>query len=476
MTKSKIMVAMAFAAITTAGAINLYQNQKTIQTESTETVTLDIQKSPAPTPIIEQKPVVKEIKKEAISVAKLVSIKMPKKKKVKAAKKIDLKPIPDFLEKSIQWLAEAQFENGGWGAGQNSAQQIRDPRAVQTDPATTAFSAMALLRSGHSLKKGKYAENVQKALDYLLFAVEDAEENAPSITALRGTQPQNKLGQNIDVSITLQFLAKILPEASSDKKLENRINHAMDKCIGKLEGAQLSDGSWNTSGWAPVLNSAMANSALEYSGKAGRDVKKEVLEKSQKYQAGNYDDSTKGIASGKAAGISLYAYSSTQRATAQDALEVEEFIKIEAAKPKNDKTPPPPVISQDEIPEEEATYEYLKDSFSEEKARKLAKSYTANKAATKSLQNDAVLSGFGNNGGEEYLSYAMTSESLVAAGDENGWDDWHSKMKNRLERVQNPNGSWSGHHCITSPVFCTAAVVMTLTADRDLELLTVNVR
>jgi hypothetical protein len=60
----------------------------------------------------------------------------------------------------------------------------------------------------------------------------------------------------------------------------------------------------------------------------------------------------------------------------------------------------------------------------------------------------------------------MTSESMVSMGT-NAWDQWHSKMTNLLSSVQNPNGSWSGHHCITSPVFCTAAVVLALTADRD---------
>ncbi len=397
--------------------------------------------------------------------AKLVSIKAAEKKKPKV--KYDVKPIPEFLDKSIKWLADAQFENGGWGAGQNSAQNIRDPRAVQTDPATTAFAAMALLRSGSNIKEGPYSENVRKALEYLLLAVENAAENDISITKLQGTQPQSKLGQNIDVSVTLQFLSKILPETSDNKKLENRINAAMDKCIGKLEKEQLADGSWNTSGWAPVLNSAMANTALEYGNKAGRKVKKDVLERSQQYQAGNYDDKSGGIVSDRAAGISLYAYSSTQRATAQDAQEVEALIKENASI----SAAPPPAVSENEVPDEEATYDYLRQSFSEEKARKLAKSYTANKAASKSLQNDEVLSGFGNNGGEEYLSYAMTSESLVASGDKNGWNEWHSKMENRLQRIQNQDGSWSGHHCITSPVFCTAAVVMTLTADRDTDLL-----
>ena len=76
--------------------------------------------------------------------------------------------------------------------------------------------------------------------------------------------------------------------------------------------------------------------------------------------------------------------------------------------------------------------------------------------------------GFGNNGGEEFLSYMMSSESLVSSGGK-PWDERHHKMSNLFSAIQNPNGSWSGHHCITSPVFCTAAVVMTLTADRNPE-------
>ena len=82
------------------------------------------------------------------------------------------------------------------------------------------------------------------------------------------------------------------------------------------------------------------------------------------------------------------------------------------------------------------------------------------------LNDDAVLQGFGNNGGEEFLSYMMTSESLAHAGGED-WSAWYEKMNERLSAIQNGDGSWSGHHCITSPVFCTAAVIMTMTADRD---------
>jgi len=98
------------------------------------------------------------------------------------------------------------------------------------------------------------------------------------------------------------------------------------------------------------------------------------------------------------------------------------------------------------------------------------KSYKQNQIGRQQLQDEQVLSGFGNNGGEEYLSHMMTSESLVIT-DRNEWSAWSQKMGQRFEKIQNPNGSWSGHHCITSPVFCTAAVVMAVTADRDAELL-----
>jgi hypothetical protein len=32
--------------------------------------------------------------------------------------------------------------------------------------------------------------------------------------------------------------------------------------------------------------------------------------------------------------------------------------------------------------------------------------------------------------------------------------------------VQNQDGSWTGHHCITGQTFCTAAALLTLMADR----------
>ena len=76
----------------------------------------------------------------------------------------DPKPLPEFVQNGLAWLAEAQFDNGGWGAGSHANQGVRDPHAVRIDPATTAFSAMAFLRAGNTLTDGAYRANVSKAL------------------------------------------------------------------------------------------------------------------------------------------------------------------------------------------------------------------------------------------------------------------------------------------------------------------------
>jgi hypothetical protein len=65
----------------------------------------------------------------------------------------------------------------------------------------------------------------------------------------------------------------------------------------------------------------------------------------------------------------------------------------------------------------------------------------------------------------------MTSETMLIAGGDK-FHQWQDKMQGRLSKIQNADGSWSGLHCITSPVFCTAAVVQCLTADQDVEFLT----
>lgn len=369
-----------------------------------------------------------------------------------------IKPIPVFIEKGIAWLADAQFQNGGWGAGLNTMQHIRDPKAVQIDPATTAFSAMAIIRVGNTLQKGEFSKNLQRSLDYLINMAEDYPAEGPKITDITGTQPQTKLGQNIDVSMCAQFFSRILPLTKHEPELEKRVTAALDKCLRKLENAQLTDGSWTDNAWAPVLQSAMANSALELAQDAGREVDKDVLTRSREYQRSNLDAKTGKVKTEGAAGISLYSITSNQRATAKEAKKSTEILR--EAKNKG-LLPSEADVSVDNL---------QIAGYSRSEAVNLADAYIKNKKGRELLKDETVLAGFGNNGGEEFLSYMMTSESLVLTGGKD-WDEWYRKMDKRLAKIQNPNGSWTGHHCITSPVFSTAAVILTMTADRDVQVL-----
>ena len=363
----------------------------------------------------------------------------------------DVKPLPGYLDQSLAWLAEAQFDNGGWGAGLHARQGIDDPHAVQVDPATTAFAALALLRTGSTPERGPYARNVARALDYLVELVEEVPEDGPRITTIEGTQPQVKLGRNVDASMVAQFFTAVLPHL--DGREERRAEAALDKCLRKIQRGQSDDGSWNDGGWAPVLQSAMANTALESAARLGRDVDEEALRRSREYQQNNVrmrpGSAPAEVDASAGAGVALYTASSSQRATAQQAREAQQAVGDGEA----------------------VTVEGLRQAGrSDEEAARLFDAYQRNEATTEMLQDDRVWQGFGNNGGEEFLSYMMTSESLVINGGD-AWDRWHARLVNLFGSIQNGNGSWSGHHCITSPVFCTAAVILALTADRDEHLL-----
>src|SRR5688572_398882 len=215
-------------------------------------------------------------------------------------------PDDAWQKSAVQWLIDAQSPNGGWGAGSHQYQNVRDPHQVQTDPATTSFAALALLRAGGTLKDNPYKTQILKALDRTLADIRDRPDNG-RITSLNGTQPQVKLGQNIDASMALQFLSEISDQLQ-DKDLKQKVDDAAKICIDLIENSQNENGGWAGGGWAPVLQSAMANNALENAG-AKYDVDQRVMENSRKYQADNMNSGE------DAAGIALYAVASAQRAT-----------------------------------------------------------------------------------------------------------------------------------------------------------------
>jgi len=368
--------------------------------------------------------------------------------------------VVNSMDVGMDWLIDAQNGDGGWGAGSHNRQEIRDPHAVKSDPATTAMVAMAIRRNGSTLNNGNHAGELREATMYLLNAVESSNENDLNITNLKGTQPQTKLGQNIDVVLTSQFLGNLLQDVDCDQQLRRRIKSAMAKCVDKISRGQSSNGSQQGSGWAGVLQSSFATSALETAKDAGVAVDDIVLDRSRDFQKNNMNIETNEVVTESAAGVMLYSVSGSTRASAKETAEAKNIL----AKAKR----------EGKIASSEVNVDNLrKAGVSEELAMKYNTAYQVNKAAKNIAQKDDVLSGFGNNGGEEFMSYLQTGEGLIMSHD-NDWKTWYDKTSARLVGIQNNDGSWSGHHCITSPVFCTATCLLILSVNNDIERLRQN--
>ena len=366
--------------------------------------------------------------------------------------KKDIQPVVDD---GLNWLAKAQQKNGGYGAGSHNNQGEMNPHAVNADPATTSMVAMAILRSGSTLKKGEYKEQLKKALNFLLEQVESVSKDDAFITLEKGTQIQSKLGQNIDAVLTAQFFSNILKE-KLDKTTKKRVEKCLDICVEKIQNATGQDGKMKGAGWAGVLQSGLAASALESAGSVGAELDEVVVTSQKQYLKNNYDEESNSVRTTDGAGIILYSVSNSARGSAKDARKARELI----AKAKKEGK-----LKQDDA----VTVENLEDiGVSKDEAIAYTSSYNVYNASKVQAQRSDVISGFGNNGGEEFLSFLQTGESMVV-NDDNEWKTWYDNVSGRLIKIQNEDGSWNGHHCITSPVFCTATSLLILSIENDIE-------
>jgi len=363
--------------------------------------------------------------------------------------------IKSSVDEGLKWLKMAQHNNGGWGSGFSRNQKQMNPHKVQPDPATTAMVAMSLLRTGSNLDSGMYEAELEKATEFLLNAVESASANG-KITALNGTQIQKKLGNNIDLVLATQYLTNLLDHLEQDSEIYMRVFAALDKGVNMVETNIGADGKIKGAGWAGVLQSAFATNAVESAEAKGVKIDKEKLKNSKRYQSSNYDPVNKRVETKDGAGVVLYAVSGSVRANAKEARQAKEIIKKAKSEGK---------LSSNE----KVSYENLvKNGIAEDEAMILETANKVYNSAKLKAQEKETMAGFGNNGGEEFLSFLQTGESLVINNDES-WKEWYDMMSANLINIQNEDGSWNGHHCITSPVFCTATCILTLSINDDIE-------
>jgi hypothetical protein len=363
------------------------------------------------------------------------------------------KALSGAVQRGLAFLVAHQQADGGFGQGEESMNMRGSGQnaADRSNVADTCVTVLALIRAGSTPQSGPHAQNVLRAVEYVLGQVERADADSLSITDVNGTRVQGKLGTHVDTFMASLMLAEAkghMPDATR----EARLGRALDKVLHKIQRNQRADGGFENAGWAPVLAQAVAGKGVNRAVQKGATVSAESRKRFETWAGRQHDASTGGFEADGSAGVGLYAAAATvgtldeskntrsvERAQAEAAIAAKRpMSEVESRKARDD----------------------IKEAADVEKAANVAQ-----QSVIARLEDPAFVAGFGSNGGEEFLSYMLLAESLVAKGGKE-WQDWDRTMTANLERVQNGDGSWTGHHCITGRNFVTAAALLVLTADR----------
>jgi squalene-hopene cyclase-like protein/prenyltransferase/squalene oxidase-like repeat protein len=335
------------------------------------------------------------------------------------------------VEKGATWLASVQGADGGWGQDGGDPSNIRQHQSLESqgnDVANTALAALALLRAGK-----QYRPNVERAVDFILKRVEASPADGLAITDVKQTQVQRKLGPYIDTFVASMLLAHV--DGTFAKAGNTRVRSGLEKCVAKIQKNQTRDGSWNIAGgWAPILGTSLASRSLYEASKKGVPVNRDVLARADAYTVQNQKGSGSmspgsGVGSGgstasvvvldrtasTSAGVSLY----------QDAQALEQLSRTPESRRKN----------AEEI-----------------------------SAIGRKLSDSKFVEGYGSIGGEEFFSYLNIGDGLKRSGGKE-WREWHAKITEKILKLQNNDGTWAGHHCITGRCAVTSAAILNLTND-----------
>jgi len=340
-------------------------------------------------------------------------------------------PVDTAVSKGLRWLVSTQGKDGGWGQDGGETSYVRQGEHLESngnDVANTAVAAEALLHSGTTATRGPYREALTRAVDFVLKHVEQSPGEGLGVTSLQGTQIQRKLGPYIDTFMTAKLLAE-LDGTMGTAQTNARVRQDLQKCVAKIEKNQLKDGSWNVAGgWAPVLGTSMASQSLAIAQSKGAANPVDALARVKQYsQAGQQGGVSAGVIGGRPVAAMPVAAESAGVALYQGAQQLEQLTRTEKDRRDN--------------------------------ARQIA-------AISGQLSDQKFVTGFGSIGGEEFFSWLNVSESLHRTGGP-PWQKWNADMKTKLVKLQNDDGTWAGHHCITGRVAVTSAAILLLTADRE---------
>lgn len=268
------------------------------------------------------------------------------------------------------------------------------------DITVTCVATLALIAEGSAFGRGKYGEAINKGVKYVL---RHAKEMKSNIYTGEVTLVQNKLGKNIHTYMTGIFFGQALG-MQRDIETDDEIRQSLKKITSVIIQFQKEDGGWGETTFSTSLTTASAWLALRSAYSAGISVKNSSCEKVMNYLKKHHMPG-----SGPDYG-DFYNLCSAIR------------VLYGMGEGKTD----------------------------------LVKKLTEQLLKT----NLATVYG-GSWGGEEYLAAFYATQALIHENGEN-WKKWFPYVRERLIKIQNADGSWTGSHCITHRTFCTATALLTL--------------
>lgn len=270
----------------------------------------------------------------------------------------------------------------------------------------TAMVGLALLSQGNTLDKGPNARELRRVFDYLMHEIESVGPNEVPVES--NTLIQRKIGKYAPVFLLTLFLSQIHGEEEAGEEIA--VRKALTKLARFISSTQQKDGTWGDNSWAPVLGTVLGWESLRAAASAGI-----VVEASAENIGANLIEKLKQRNPNEAGNWMFTFYKETASLRVLHSLGY-----------KND-----PVF---------------KDSL--ERVLKLG-------TQEQRLYQSA--------GGEEYIAFYLVTELMMQEQKKNALAaQWYPHVRDKLISIQNKDGTWTGHHCITSRTFCTAAALLTL--------------
>lgn len=305
-------------------------------------------------------------------------------------------------QRALDWLVQAQRPDGAWGLEPGS----------EPDLGTSCVALLALMASGSTPSRGKYAREITKGVRWVLDECERHQFQVPNPPASLIT---SKLGSEIHGFFTTMLLAELLGMEGSLRC--GRVKKALLVMVPIIAGQQKPDGSWNNPSFAPLLATASAWMAIRAAYMGGQPAGSAAAVKTLQYVESQLDARTgifKGSWQGREAGYRFFGQAAALRVLYG--------------------------MGRGESP---AAQQGVKALFEH---------------GYKPYEHPFVTEG------ENYMAayYATAALMQDPTPGRTVWKAWFARIQKTLVECQNPDGSWRGTACITSRVFCTAASLLTL--------------